>query len=212
VAGESQFGLLAHLSGSFVATTTGIGAWGDITESAFSTAFSEAAAPESSAGGSRSRIPGDPTPTPTTPTYHLRVEYTTYEFDADDEVEICIVDPVCAVCGGSSGSGDSGASGGTPPPDGPYTGPCTCPPGYSLFLVGLADDGFTPIYRCRNDVIGSIIRPCNEDPANGGGGGGSGGGGAVPSLTVELTTFEVPDTMTAVSVRCIDVTTCEVCA
>lgn len=42
--------------------------------------------------------------------YFLRVEYTTYEFDADDEVEICIVDPVCAVCGGTSGSGDSGAS------------------------------------------------------------------------------------------------------
>jgi len=77
--------------------------------------------------------------------------------------------------------------------------------------VGLADDGFTPIYRCRNDVIGSIIRPCNEDPANGGGGG-SGGGGTAPSLTVELTTFEVPDTMAAVSVRCVDVTTCEVCA
>lgn len=157
--------------------------------------------------------PRDPVAAPSTGNYFLRVEYTTFEFDADDEVEICIVDPVCGVCGGSSGSGDSGASGGTPPPDGPYTGPCTCPPGYSLFLLGLADDGVTPIYKCRNDLFPTFIRLCNEDPLNGGpGGGGSGGGGAAPSLTVELTTFEVPDTMAAVSVRCVDVTTCEVCA
>ena len=158
--------------------------------------------------------------------YLLRVEYTTYEFDADDEVEICIVDPVCAVCGGTSGSGDSGASGGNdtgglcPPglvPDGNgncvYVGPCNCPPGFSLFLVGITPD-FQPIYQCKSDFGGLILRNCNEDPRNpgNGGGGGSGGGGAVPSLTVELTTFEVPAGVTAVSVRCVDVTTCEVCA
>jgi hypothetical protein len=176
---------------------------------------SEATAPPESETGGLARVPGDSgsgTSGPSTANYFLRVEYTTYEFDADDEIEICIADPVCLNCGGSSGSGSGSGSGGSdPPPDAPYTGPCTCPPGYSLFLVGLADDGVTPIYRCRNDIIGSIIRPCNEDPANGGGGG-SGGGGAVPSLTVELTTFEVPDTMAAVSVRCVDVTACEVCA
>ena len=182
-------------------------------------------------GGGGGQRPGDSgagsgTAGPSAANYFLRVEYTTYEFDADDEVEICIVDPVCAVCGGTSGSGDSGASGGNdtgglcPPglvPDGNgncvYVGPCNCPPGFSLFLVGITPD-FQPIYQCKSDFGGLILRNCNEDPRNpgNGGGGGSGGGGAVPSLTVELTTFEVPAGVTAVSVRCVDVTTCEVCA
>lgn len=163
------------------------------------------AVPGSGSGGSGNPAPVDG---------YLRLEYTTLEIDAELLEELCITDPTCGACGGlidsGSGSGQSG-SGDPDPPGGPYTGPCTCPPGYSLFLVGLADDGVTPIYQCRNDLFPTFIRPCNEDPGNGGdgGGGGNGGGSEDGRLVVEVTTFDVPDTVRIIGTRCVDVPACE---
>lgn len=155
---------------------------------------------------------GDPAPVPG----YLRLEYTTLEIDAELLEELCITDPTCGACGGliDSGSGSGSGSGDVPtPPGGPYTGPCTCPPGYSLVLMGLADDGVTPIYKCRNDLFPTFIRLCNEDPLNGGpggGGGGPGGGGSEDGrLVIEVTTFDVPDTVRIIGTRCVDVPACE---
>lgn len=149
------------------------------------------------------RSPFTPAPSATI----IRYEVTTYEFDADELEIVCVMNPVCLNCGDSSGSGASGESGTPDPPDGPYTGPCTCPPGYSLYLVGFDPVTLAPIYRCRN-ALGTDA-PCNEDPAGGGGGG---GGSDSPTLTIELTEFDVPGEVRAVGVRCVDVSACEVCA
>ncbi len=153
--------------------------------------------------------------------YHLRVEYTTFEFDADDEGAACYMNPPCPTCGAPSGSG-SGSSG----DDGPMPPCITCgqcfgepPEWYHPFTIPPND----PVLRF-NAWVGYCSAHCN-DPGfgcpgspNGTGGiiggpaGGSGMGSFVPDLLVEKTIYEVPESFRRVGPpRCEDLPICEVC-
>lgn len=150
--------------------------------------------------GAPSRLPTPP------PGYFLRLHYTTFEIDADLVHELCLKDPVCDDCNGSGSGSGSNSGGGDDSP--PYTGPCTCPPGYHLVLAGIAPNGM-PYYRCQNDSV-PFQRLCNEDPANPitHPGHHQPAPSAIPKLMVEYMTFAVPESTKIVSQRCADKPVC----
>lgn len=153
--------------------------------------------------------PDDPPPVTT---YHLQNEYTTFEFYAEDVEAFCtMVQRCCDLEGSVSGSGSSGSGTITVDP-GPYTGPCTCPPGYTLTPVIIdTPNGPLTVMRCKNDFFGNI-RLCNEDPGNPNPGGGSGGSGSgVPELRLEFTTFLVPESVRIISKRTVNIGLNEFC-
>lgn len=145
------------------------------------------------------------------PQWFLRNQYAVIEGDITllSQFETC--DNRCPDCGGvpiSGGGGDSG-SGGPPPPPLPYTGPCTCPPGWTVIV-----DPITGAKRCRNPAFPFLVtRLCAEDPANPITHPPSGGiDGGDPTLDLHLLNkygeFDVPGDLQIISKFCEDIPVC----
>lgn len=144
--------------------------------------------------------------------WHLRIEYTTFEFDADDDGEICEMNPTCPTCGNPVGSGSGSGVGSGTGPKPPCTTCAQCTQPAPPWFNPLSIPPLTPAQR-QSAWITYCLLHCNDpgfgcpDPTGGGGVTGD----VIPHVQLEFTTFDVPEDFVAISSRCIDVPICGAC-